>query len=89
MILHEANHMAAHFELIEVAPIDGRALGSVIKELSATSNLAPHQHGDGSGAGGNGSSKGMSAFYKVGLNFWYSYFFGSPNSNTEDQNQFF
>jgi hypothetical protein len=34
-------------------------------------------------------AKGMSAFYKVGLNFWYSIFFGSPNSNTEDQNQFF
>ena len=35
------------------------------------------------------STKGMSAFYKVGLNFWYSIFFGSPNWNTEDQNQFF
>jgi hypothetical protein len=35
------------------------------------------------------TSIGMSAFYKVGLNFWYSIFFGSPNWNTEDQNQFF
>ena len=34
-------------------------------------------------------SIGMSAFYKVGLNFWYSIFFGFPNSNTEDQNQYF